>query len=273
MKRLLLSLSLALGTLAAQQPGHSPSRDIESVDLAAKQDDSIGVLVDRELTFTDERGYPFQWKQWFPGTQPAVLMLGYYRCPMMCGTVLQAAFAGLSDVDLQPGTDYRVLSVSIDPSETAETAKARKQNFLRHLTKTGGDDAWRVLVGDATNTKKLADQVGFHFYWSEAGRQFSHPPSLIFLTPEGKVSRVIVSTTFSPSDLRLAIVEASQGKLGTFWDRVQLNCLTFDARTNSYNLAAMTIMRVAGAITVIVLGLMIWIMLRRERRQTTAAVA
>lgn len=246
---------------------------MEAREEAASQDDRIGNVVDRELTFTDERGYPFKLRQLFPGKQPVVLMLGYYSCPAMCGQVLDAAFRALSDVDLQPAEDYRILSVSIDPRETAEVAKQRKQLFLPRLQKTGGDEAWRVLVGDETNIKQLADAVGFNFYWSKHTSQYAHPPSLIFLTPEGKVSRAIVNTEFDASDLRLALVEASDGKLGTLWDQVRLNCLTFDARTNTYSLTAMTIMRTAGAITVVVLGFMIWFMLKKERRSTTAAVA
>jgi protein SCO1/2 len=271
--RLLSSLLLCTGALVAQGAGHSPSKSIEARELAAAQDDRIGALVDPELRFTDERGYPFQLKQLFPGAQPVVLMLGYYRCPAMCGQVLEATLQALSDVALQPGRDYRILSVSIDPTETAEMAKERKLNFLPRLLKTGGDDAWRLLVGDETSTKKLAETVGFNFYWSDKTTQYAHPPSLIFLTPEGKVSRILVNTVYEPSDVRLALVEASEGKLGTFWDQVRLNCLTFDARTNSYSLTAMTIMRVGGAVTVVVLALMIWVMLRRERRQTSPAVA
>lgn len=273
MKRFLPILLAFSVALPAQQPGHSPSRDIESREEAAAQTNSVGVLVDRDLQFTDERGYPFAWKQMFPGQHPVVLMLGYYSCPAMCGQVLDAAFYALSGVELQPGTDYRILNVSIDPTETAERAKARKDTFLPRLRKTGGDEAWRVLVGDDANVKKLAQQVGFNFYWSEPTKQFVHPPSLIFLTPEGKVSRVIVNTAFDASDLHLALVEASEGKLGTLWDQVRLNCLTFDARTNTYSLTAMTIMRVAGAITVVVLAWMIWSMLKKERRRMNAAVA
>ncbi|MGK0349825.1 MAG: protein SCO1/2 [Planctomycetota bacterium] len=269
MKRLLSTLltTLILSPLAvAQAPGHSPSRDIESTDLGAQQLDKIGAMVDRELEFIDERGYPFKLKQLFPGKHPIVLMMGYYECPAMCGQVLDAAFYALSRTDLQPGTDYRVLSVSINPEETAEIAANRKGVFLPRLMKTGGDAAWHLLVGDEAKTKALAESVGFQFYWSEATQQFAHPPSLIFLTPQGKVSRVIVNTYFEPEDVRLALVEASQGTLGDFWDEVKLSCLTFDSRTNTYSLAVMTLMRVGGAVTVIVLAAMIWIMLRRERR-------
>ena len=264
---LALATALPSALVPAQGPGHSPTKDLEVVDEGAQRLDSIGRMVDRNLSFTDERGYPFQLKQWFPGEQPVVLMLGYYSCPAMCGQVLDAAFWSLSRVDLEPGVDYRILSVSIDPSEDAAVAKNRKSLFLKRLKKTGGDDAWRVLVGDEDQSSALAEQVGFQYYWSEATKQYAHPPSLVFLTPQGKVSRVIVNTYFEPEDVRLALVEASEGTLGTFWDEVKLNCLTFDPRTNTYSLAAMTLMRIGGAVTVVVLAAMIWIMLRRERRK------
>lgn len=265
MTRLALLLLLAIPALPAQQPGHSPSRDIEAREEASSQLDSIGVVLDPALQFTDERGYPFQLRQLFPGKQPVVLLLGYYSCPAMCGQVLDAAFRALSDVDLQPGEHYRILNVSVDPKETPAIAKARKETFLPRLRKTGGEDAWRVLVGDEANIAALTKATGFQYYWSKLTNQYAHPPSLIFLTPEGKVSRIIVNTEYDASDVRLAIVEASNGTLGTFWDQVRLNCLTFDSRTNTYSLAAMTLMRIAGAVTVVVLAVMIWVMLRRER--------
>lgn len=267
----LLTAMLLSPFVGAQAPGHSPSRDLEFTDLGATQLNSIGAVVDRNLEFTDERGYPFKLRQYFPGKQPVVLMLGYYSCPSMCGQVLDAAFYALNEVDLEPGSDYRVLSVSIDPKETPEIAATRKGVFLPRLMKTGGDGAWRVLVGTEENSKALAERVGFQFYWANATQQFAHPPSLIFLTPQGRVSRVIVNTYFEPEDVRLALVEASEGTLGTFWDQVKLNCLTFDPRTNSYSVAAMTLMRVGGALTVIVLAAMIWIMLRRERQKVESA--
>ncbi len=263
-------LAAALGLACAstaQGPGMPPSSSLQTRDEAAAQADRIGARVDTSLEFVDERGYPYRLRQLFPGEQPVVLMLGYYSCPSMCGQVLDAAFHALSRVDLQPGTDYRLLSVSIDPRETAEVAKARKQTFLPRLLKTGGDDAWRLLVGDEPQIRALSESVGFGYYWSEATRQYAHPPSLIFLTPRGEVSRIIVNTYYEPADVRLALVEASEGTLGTFWDQVVLNCLTFDPRTNTYSLTAMTLMRIGGAVTVLALATMIWIMLRRERRK------
>lgn len=270
MKTLLATLLLTTSAALAQE-GMPPTSTLETREVAADQLDTIGVTVDPQLSFTDERGYPFQLRQWFPGEVPVVLILGYYSCPRMCGQVLGEAFRALSDVDFEPGKQYRILNVSIDPKETPEIAKARKTTFLRQLAKIGGDDAWRVLVGDQDNIMKLTKAVGFNYYWSDATQQFSHPPSLIFLTKEGKVSRIVKNTTFEPEDLRLALVEASEGKLGTFLDQVRLNCLTFDSRTNTYSLTAMTVMRVGGVVTVVALGAMIWILLRKERQQAATA--
>ena len=263
----LLTTAMLAPVGLAQGAGMSPSRTIEVIDEGAQQLDSIGRMVDGSLSFVDERGYPFQLKQWFPGAKPVVMMLGYYSCPAMCGQVLDAVLWSLSEVELEPERDYRILTVSINPDEDDTVAKQRKATFLPRLMKTGGDKAWRALTGPEEVSAALAERVGFNYYWSEATKQFAHPPSVIFLTPEGKVSRVIVNTYFEPDDMRMALVEASEGTLGTFWDQVKLNCLTFDPRTNTYSVTAVTLMRIGGAITVIVLAAMIWIMLRRERQK------
>lgn len=274
MHRLLTALTLTLlpcADLIAQSAGMSPSSTLVTKDEGASQVDRTGAQLDTSLEFVDERGYPFALKQWFPGDTPVVLMLGYYSCPAMCGQVLEATLRALSDVDLQPGKDYRILSVSIDPKETPEVAATRKQHFLGKLMKTGGEDAWRLLTGKEPAIQALASSVGFNFYWAEASKQFAHPPSLMFLTAEGKLSRIIVNQDFASNDVHLALLEASEGKLGGFWDQVRLNCLTFDPRTNTYTLTAMTLMRIGGAVTVLVLGGMIWLMLRRERRARAAS--
>ena len=263
----LLAAALLTPPASAQGAGMAPTRTLEMTDEGAQQLDSIGRVVDRDLEFVDERGYPYKLQQLFPGEKPVVMMLGYYSCPAMCGQVLDAVLWSLSQVELEPDDDYKILTVSIDPKEDAGIAKQRKAAFLPRLMKTGGDSAWRVLTGTEEASAALAERVGFNYYWSEATKQYAHPPSVIFLTPEGKVSRVIVNTYFEPEDMRLALVEASEGTLGTFWDQVKLNCLTFDPRTNTYSVTAMTLMRIGGAVTVVALAAMIWIMLRRERNK------
>jgi len=264
---------LLAGALAAQGEHMPASRSLEAKIEAASMADRTGARVDPSLQFTDERGYPYQLQQVFPGKRPVVLLLGYYRCPRMCGQVMEAAFRALSEVDLEPGQDYQVLSVSIDPRETPAIARERKDAFVGKLAKVGAADGWRVLTGDEGPIRQLTDTVGFRYYWSEHQGQYAHPPAIVFLTPEGAVGRVIVNTEFDPADLHLALVEVSQGRLGGLWDQVRLNCLTFDPRTNTYSLHAMTIMRVAGAATIAALAGMIVFMLRRERRRPQVAPA
>ena len=115
--------------------------------------------------------------------------------------------------------------------------------------------------------RALAESVGFRYFWAEHDSRFAHPPALLFLTPQGKLSRVITGTWFEPADIRQAFVEASEGKLGTFWDEFKLTCLTWDPRTQSYTLTVMTVMRVGGALTVAGLALMIYLMVRREKKR------
>lgn len=267
MKTSALCLLLA-GALCAQGEGMPAQRVVQNKLEGASMVDKIGAKVDPSLTFADERGYPYKLQQLFPGQRPVVLLLGYYSCPSMCGQVMEATFRALNEVDFEPGNEYEVLSVSINPRETPAVAKERKQTYLPKFAKVGAEAGWHVLTGDDTNTRQLADTVGFQYYWSEHTNQYAHPPALIFLTKDGVVSRVIVNTEFEPDDVRLAIVEASQGKVGSFWDQVRLNCLTFDSRTNTYSLQAMTIMRVGGALTLVAIAGMVLVMLRKERRRT-----
>jgi|JRYL01.1.fsa_nt_gb protein SCO1/2 len=268
----LLLLPTSLTTLVRAQGEGMPAPSVLEVrDEAASMRDKIGASVDPNLQFVDERGYPYSLKQLFPGERPVVLLLGYYSCPAMCGQVLDATLRALTRVDLQPTEHYFLLNVSIDPKETPEIANARKTAFLAKFAKVGAADGWRVCVGDEQNVKALADSVGFQYYWSEHANQYAHPPAVVVLTPKGVVSRVLVNTEFEPSDLRLALIEASEGKLGTFWDKVRLDCLTFDSRTSTYTLAAMTIMRIGGVVTVIGLVAMILIMLRKERQKNQQA--
>lgn len=264
---LVAAASLLHGTAGGVVAQGHPSTRNEVRQEASSMQDKIGAVIDTGLEFVDERGYPFTFRQLFPGDRPVVLVPGYYGCPDMCGQVIHGMLAALNDVDLLPGRDYLVVNVSIDPRENAETAKERKAKFLPMLHRVGGEEGWRFLTGQDEAIKKLTADVGFRYFWAEHDNRYAHPGALLFVTPQGKLSRVITGTSFDSRDVRLAIVEASEGKLGTFWDDFQLDCLTFDPRTNSYSLMGMTVMRIGGAITVVALAAMITFMLRRERRK------
>jgi protein SCO1/2 len=263
--------ALLLGsTLSAQGEGMSgPNR------LAMRQEDSsmqdrIGASVPRELSFTDERDRPLLLKQFFPGDRPVILDLGYFGCPGMCGQVMEGMVDALNQVDLEPGKDYEILTISIDPRETPAVAKQRKDAFLFKLQKIGGQQGWHFATGSEAAIQALTEAVGFRYFWAEHDNRFDHPPALIFLSPQGKVTRVLQGTTFVPRDVRLALVEASEGKAGTFMDQLQLSCLTFDPVSRTWSLKAMTVMKIGGAVTVAGLLIMVFVMMRRERRRLPA---
>lgn len=268
----LLARGGALAALAMALPaqeGHRTEIPIRQADSSML--DRIGAAVPRELEFTDDRSLPLKLRQFFPGTRPVVLDLGYFGCPGMCGQVMDGMVTALNQVDLEPGTDYEILTISIDPRETPELAKARKDAFLVKLQKVGGQQGWHFGVGSEAAIKSLTEAVGFRYLWAEHDNRFDHPPALIFLSPKGEVTRVLQGTTFAPRDVRLALVEASQGKAGTFFDELQLSCLTFDPVARTWSLKAMTVMKIGGVITVVGLLVMITVMLRRERRRSPAA--
>lgn len=264
-----LALLLA-ATARAQGEGMPPSSVLEVRQEASSMQDRIGAAIDTSLEFVDERGLPFSFRQVFPGDRPVLLVPGYYGCPAMCGQVIHGMVDALNDVDLLPGRDYQIVNVSIDPRETPEVARQRKDKFLLQLHHVGGDEGWRFLTGKQDAITALTKSVGFRYFWAEHDNRFDHPAALLFVTPQGKLSRVITGTTFAAGDVRLALVEASEGKLGNFWDDFRLSCLTFDPDTNGYALAGMTVMRIGGAITMVAIATMIIVMLRREKKHAAA---
>jgi protein SCO1/2 len=263
--------ALLLMVAAPAQDGMSSPNRLPIRQEDSSMQDRIGAMVPRELAFTDERDRPLLFKQFFPGDRPVVLDLGYFGCPGMCGQVMDGMVAALNEVDLEPGKDYEILTISIDPRETPELAKQRKDAFLVKLQKIGGQQGWHFGVGTESAIKTLTEAVGFRYFWAEHDNRFDHPPALIFVSPQGKVTRVLQGTTFQPRDVRLALVEASDGKTGTFMDQLQLSCLTFDPVSRTWSLKAMTVMKIGGIATVIGIVVMILLMLRRERRRVPAA--
>ena len=247
------------------EPNRMPVRQEDS-----SMQDRIGATIPRELAFIDERELPMLMQQFFPGDRPVVLDLGYFGCPGMCGQVMDGMVTALNQVDLEPGKDYEILTISIDPRETPAVAKQRKDAFLFKLQKVGGQQGWHFGVGSQAAIQSLTEAVGFRYFWSEHDNRFDHPPALIFLSPQGKVTRVLQGTTFEPRDVRLALVEASEGKAGTFMDQLQLSCLTFDPVSRTWSLKAMTLMKIGGVVTVAGMLIMVFLMLRRERRRLPA---
>jgi len=263
----LLLTSLVLGGVAARGVAQGIGGGIEVIDEASRMLDKRGAVVSRDLEFTDSRGYPLKLSQFFPGDRPVLLNLAYYSCPHLCSEVMTAMTTALQEVDLRLGEDYAVLTISIDPKEKPPLAAAKKASYVELLGKPDAEAGWTFAVGDEATIQALADTVGFQFRWSEMTQQYAHSAALMFLSPQGKVTTYLQGMTYDAEAVRLALVDASEGKLGTVWDEVKLNCLTFDPTKGSFTITAMTIMKIGGALTVIFLAVVIFFAVRRDKRR------
>jgi protein SCO1/2 len=229
-------------------------------------DQRLGEQVPLDLSFRDETGQPVQLAQYF-GRRPVILVLAYYRCPMLCTQVLNGLVHALWDVPLDMGDDYEVVTVSFDPRETPELAAAKKKSYLMRYHKAGGEQGWHFLTGGEPAIKRLTKAVGFHYSYDARNDQFAHASGIMVLTPRGKVSRYFYGINFSARDLRLGLVEASENRIGSPVDKFLLFCFHYDPTTGRYGVAVMNLVRLGGILTVLVLGTFIFVNWWRERRK------
>jgi protein SCO1/2 len=271
---------LFLGALtAAAQPGQlapvQPTISMQDSNLKPALPGALaGVGIDQkldyqvplDLTFIDEGGRSVPLSTFFHSRKPVILALVYYRCPMLCTQILTGLESGLKAVSFNPGQDFEVVSVSFDPQDTWQLAAAKKQTYLKRYGRANTANGWHFLTGDATNIKALTDAVGFHYKYDPATGQFAHASGIMILTPEGRLSRYFYGVEYSPRDVRLGLVEASQNKIGSPVDQILLFCYHYDPATGKYGALVMNMVRIAGAGFVVVCVAILLIALRRERR-------
>ena len=228
-----------------------------------------GAKVPLDLQFTAEDGRPVRLSQYFDGRRPVILTLNYYRCPMLCGLLLNGLVEGLKGLTWTPGTEFEVVTLSIDPLETHTLAMLKKESYLTELGRPGAAAGWHFLTGEAEPIKALADAVGFGYRYDTGLQQYAHPAGIFILTPDGRTARVLYGVAFEPRTLRLALAEAGDGKVGSTAEQVLLFCYHYDANAGRYVLAASNIMRAGGATTALVVGLWLAAAWRRSAHQRT----
>lgn len=255
--------SKPLAPSSADQLKHSPP---ELQDIGV--DEHRGAQIPLDLTFTNEAGQTVPLRQYFDGRRPVVLQLGYFECPMLCGLVSKGVAESLKQLDLAVGKDFQFLYVSIDPAETAELAGKKRQSYLNAIGQPHDPAAFHLLVGQEQNIRQLAAATGFKYKWIESAQQFSHPAVLILFTPEGRISRYLYGVQYPPKTMRLSLVEASAGKIGSAMDQLLLVCFHYDPKAGTYTLAAVNFMRLGAALTVMILAAVFWRLYRWEKRRT-----
>jgi protein SCO1/2 len=256
-------LALCCSTFASAQ---TPQRTItQDVGLDQHLDEQI----DLSLTFTDEQGRRVPLREYFD-RKPVILSCVYYRCPMLCTEVLTGLLKSSNAMSLQLGSDYEILSVSIDPKETTTLAADKKHTYVQSYRRPGGVQGWHFLTGDQAAITALTRSVGFRYRYDEASDQFAHASGIIVLTPGGKISRYFYGIDYPPRDLHLSLVESSQNRIGSLVDQVLLLCFHYDPVTGRYGLVISNVLRLASLVTLAIMGTYLMRMYLLERRRSLA---
>ena len=252
---------------AAAQPAGQKLPVFEGVGI----NQQLGDTVRTDLTFRNEAGEAVTLGQYFNSGKPVLLELAYFSCPMLCPLMLDGLTGTLQGLAWTPGQEYEVLTVSFDPRDTPETAQQKKDQYVQKLGKAGAAGGWHFLTGAPDAIEALTESVGFDYRWVESKQEFAHPTALVFLSGEGKITRYIYGMEIPPDDARKALVEASDGEVGSTLDRIALYCFQFDPNENSYVADAFNIMRLGGLLTVLVLGGVLFFFWKRERQDLDEA--
>lgn len=227
--------------------------------------DHAGRDVPRDVMLTDQDGQKVRFGDYFDGRRPVVLVLAYYECPMLCSLVLKGVLDEMKQLRWTAGEEYRVVVLSFDPRDTPAKAAAKRLNHVDAYHREVNNRGWDFLVGDQASVKTIADAVGFQYRWDEREKQFAHAAGGFVLTPSGRISRTLYGMSFP--DMRLALLEASEGKTGTVSEKVLLFCFHYDPVARGYVLATLRLMKAGGALTVLVLALFLLRFWRAERRR------
>jgi protein SCO1/2 len=251
------------------QPG-VPAAAVPEVLREVGFDQNLGRPIPLDLHFTNEDGATVSLGSYF-GSRPVVLALVYYGCPMLCTQTLNSLASTVGVLSQEPGKEFEIVTVSFDPREKPELARAKKASYIQRAGKPGIAAGWHFLTGEQSQIDALTRSAGFRYVWDESAQQFAHPTGLVVLTPGGRVARYLFGIEYGPRDLRLAILDANANKVSSPIQKVLLYCYHYDLANGRYSLAIMRVVQVAGLVTLCAIGTLILVLTGAERRRRRAA--
>jgi protein SCO1 len=219
-----------------------------------------------DLAFRDESGRPVRIGDFF-GKKPIVLSLVYFDCPALCTEVLNGELRTMKAISLDLGKDFDAVTVSFEPKDTPALAKAKRDVYAGQYGRPGAAEHWHFLTGDQSSIDALTNIAGFRYAYDSSVRQYAHAAAILILTPDGRIDRYFYGVIYPARDVRLGLVEASQGKIGTLTDHALLYCYQYDPMTGKYGVVVMNVLRAAGGLTVLLLGIFMTVMFLRERKR------
>ncbi len=223
----------------------------------------LNAQVPPDLTFRNDTGNTVKLGDYF-GHKPLILNLVYYNCTMLCGEALAGLASAMRLVKFDVGNEFDVVTVSFDPRETPEMAAAKKKDYVARYGRANAAAGWHFLTGQADSINALTKAVGFQYQYDPKTNQYAHATAIMVLTPQGRISRYFYGVDFPPKDLRMGLVEASQGKIGNAVDAVLLYCYHYDPETGKYGAMVANILRLAAAATILILGSLLFILWRLD---------
>lgn len=269
MRRLLsAAVFLAALPLVAQPAPDGRPAILRGVDIVQH----LGRPLPLDLAFKDEAGRTVRLGDYF-GKRPVVLVLAYYDCPMLCTQVLNGLVSAMRVLSFDAGREYEVVTVSFDPRDDPSDARAKKEPYVARYGRAGAAAGWHFLTGEPPSIAALTNAVGFRYAWDEKIGQFAHASAIYVATPEGRLARYFYGIEYAPRDLRLAIVEASRGKIGNPVDQLLLFCYHYDPASGRYGAVVMNMVRAGGVVFVLILSTFLFVMWRRERRRAALAAS
>lgn len=271
---------VAAGQLGPSSPGREPNAVTgaptpDSVDVSGSNViEKLGQFAAADTVFRDEQDNVVRFGDYLNKGKPIILQIGYFDCPMLCDLISRGMVKALKDIKLDQGSEFDVLYLSIDPNESAGLARQKRMTLGRELGLPPGAAGYHLLTGEESEIKRLTDSVGFGYQYVADVNEYAHPAVLIILAPDGKITRYLYGMDYDPQVMRLSLVEASDGTVGSTLDRLILTCFRFNHSTGKYQVIAFRLMQGAAALTVIIgaaILLPIWIKSYRQAKRQKLA--
>ncbi len=265
----LVAASLAFTSVAAADVVAAPDRTeaapkrLQGVDVV----EHLGERVPEALTFHDQDGKKVKLGDYLHGGVPVILTFNYSSCPMLCSLQLTAFVDGLKRLDFAAGKEFRIVTVLLDPKETQETAHRFRARYLSQYARPGTEAGWTFLTGSDHEIRELARSVGFSYNYNEARGEYLHPAAITLLAPDGKIARYLYGLEYPDKTLRLGLVEASEGRVGSSLDRLILYCFHYDSSEGRYAPIAARIMQLGGGVSVALLVVFLAVLIRRDKKR------
>ena len=261
---MLLALSGIAAVSASAQQATTPAI-LDKVGITQ----NLNARVPPDLVFRDETGKSVRIGDFF-GQKPIVLSLVYFDCPALCTEVLNGELRTMKAISLDLGKDFDAVTVSFEPKDTPALAKAKRDVYIGQYGRPGATDHWHFLTGEQQSIDALTNAVGFRYAYDSSIRQYAHAAAILVLTPDGRIDRYFYGVIYPARDVRLGLVEASEGKIGTLTDHALLYCYQYDPMTGKYGVVVMNVLRAAGGLTVLILGIFMTMMFLRERKRSAS---